>query len=119
FYSSMLYGQIAYHDFEGITVHEGEKQRLVANIGDKRQVILRNHGLLTWGETIAEAFARMWTLTRACEIQVAAGAIGGEDILIPAGVCEQSSRDALQFKPDYGAGQDVFDALRRQVEAKP
>ena len=118
FYSAMLHGQIAYHDFEGITVHEGEKERLLANVGEKRQVILRNHGLLTWGETIAEAFARMWTLNRACEVQLASSSIQGEDIPIPAAVCEQSSRDALQFNPDYGAGQDVFDALRRLVESK-
>jgi ribulose-5-phosphate 4-epimerase/fuculose-1-phosphate aldolase len=118
FYAAMLHGQVAYHDFEGITVHPGEQQRLLANIGHKRHVILRNHGLLTWGETIAEAFVRMWTLNRACEIQLASGSIRGEDLPIPAEVCERSSRDALQFKPDYGAGQDVFDALRRVIEAK-
>lgn len=118
FYAAMLYGQVAYHDFEGITVHADEKQRLLANIGRKRHVILRNHGLLTWGETIAEAFVRMWTLNRACEIQLASGSIQGDDLPIPAEICERSSRDALQFNPDYGAGQDVFDALRRLVEAR-
>lgn len=118
FYAAMLHGQVAYHDFEGITVHAGEKQRLLANIGQKRHVVLRNHGLLTWGGTIAEAFVRMWTLNRACEIQLASGSIQGDDLPIPAAVCERSSRDALQFNPDYGAGQDVFDALRRLVEAK-
>ena len=118
FYSAMLYGQVAYHDFEGITVHPEEKERLLANIGTKRQIILRNHGLLTWGETIPEAFVRMFTLNRACEIQLASGSIRGEDIPIPPEVCERSSRDALQFKPEYGAGRDVFEALRRLIDAK-
>ena len=118
FYSAMLYGQVAYHAFEGITVNPDEKTRLVASLGGHRQLILRNHGLLTWGESIPEAFARMWTLNRACEIQVASGSIAGEDIEIPREVCEQASREALQFKPEYGAGADIFNALRRVIEAK-
>ena len=53
FYGAMLHGQVAYHDFEGITVEPGEKERLVRDIGDKRAVILRNHGLLAWGRDVA------------------------------------------------------------------
>ena len=49
FYAAQLHGGVAYHDFEGITVEEGEKARLVASIGARRAVILRNHGLLAWG----------------------------------------------------------------------
>ncbi len=118
FYSAMLYGQVAYHGFEGITVNPDEKARLVASLGGCRQLILRSHGLLTWGESIPEAFARMWTLNRACEIQVASGSMAGADIEIPRGVCEQASREALQFKPEYGAGADVFAALRRVIDAE-
>ena len=114
----MLYGQVAYHGFEGITVTPDEKARLVASLGGCRQLILRSHGLLTWGESIPEAFARMWTLNRACEIQVASGSMAGADIEIPRGVCEQASREALQFKPEYGAGADVFAALRRVIDAE-
>lgn len=116
FYAAMLHGQIAYHDFEGITVNPEEEERLLASIGDRRQVVLRNHGLLTWGETIPEAFVRMWTLNRACEVQVASAAMAGADIPIPLAVCEQSSREALQFSPEYGAGRDVFSALQRQID---
>src|SRR5689334_9162616 len=65
FYAAQLYGQIAYHDFEGITVNLEERQRLITNLGSRRQMILRNHGLLSWGETIPEAFVRLWTLQRA------------------------------------------------------
>ena len=56
FYSALLHGRVAYHDFEGITVMDDEKPRLIANLGDKSMLILRNHGLLTCGRSIAEAF---------------------------------------------------------------
>ena len=118
FYSAVLYNQVGYHDFEGITVNPGEKERIVASLGDYRYLILRNHGLLTWGETIPEAFVRMWTLNRACEIQIASGSIPGNDIPIPREVCEAAMRQALQFKPKEGAGTDVFEAMRRIVDAR-
>jgi len=76
FYAAQLHGGVAYHDFEGITVEEGEKTRLVASIGNKRAVILRNHGLLAWGPSVAEAFMTLWTLQRACDVQIAASAAG-------------------------------------------
>jgi ribulose-5-phosphate 4-epimerase/fuculose-1-phosphate aldolase len=115
FYSAQLDGMVAYHDFEGITVHADEGPRLVAHLGDKRLLILRNHGLLAIGTTIAQAFARLWTLNRACEIQLATAALGPAR-LISAEVAARCTRDALQFDPRYGAGQDVLDALLRQVE---
>ena len=76
FYGAMLQGQVAYHDFEGITVEPGEKERLVRDIGDKRAVILRNHGLLAWGPSVAQAFLTLWTLQQACDVQIAAAAAG-------------------------------------------
>ncbi len=118
FYSAMLHGQVAYHDFEGITVNPEERGRLLASLGDRRQMILRNHGLLAWGGTVAEAFVRMFTLQRACEIQLASESMAGEDIPVPEHVAAQCSRAALQFDPRFGAGRDVFDALRRTVDRK-
>lgn len=115
FYSAQIDGMVAYHDFEGITVRVDEGPRLVANLGDKRLLILRNHGLLSVGATIAQAFARLWTLNRACEIQVATAALGPAR-LVSAEVAARCTRDALQFDPAYGAGQDVLDALLRQVD---
>jgi ribulose-5-phosphate 4-epimerase/fuculose-1-phosphate aldolase len=76
FYGAQLHGRVAYHEFEGVTVEPDERARMVASIGDKRVVILRNHGLLTWGETLEEAFMWLWLLQRACDIQVAAAAVG-------------------------------------------
>ncbi|MCA0202046.1 MAG: class II aldolase/adducin family protein [Proteobacteria bacterium] len=118
FYAAMLHGKVAYHDFEGITVNPDEKPRLVASLGNKRQLVLRNHGLLSWGETIPEAFMNLWTLNRACEIQLASSAMPGDDLQIPPEVCAQSEREALHTKPQYGAGRDVFDALCRIIDAK-
>jgi ribulose-5-phosphate 4-epimerase/fuculose-1-phosphate aldolase len=116
FYSAQLHGKVAYHDFEGITVHADEGPRLIANIGDKPAVILRNHGLLAWGESLPRAFAILWLLNRACEIQLASTAMGPV-IEIPVDIQRKCTRDSLQFNPDFGAGQDVFDALTRAVDA--
>jgi ribulose-5-phosphate 4-epimerase/fuculose-1-phosphate aldolase len=116
FYSAQLHGKVAYHDFEGITVHADEGPRLIANIGDKPAVILRNHGLLAWAESLPRAFAILWLLNRACEIQLASTAMGPV-IEIPVDIQRKCTRDSLQFNPDFGAGQDVFDALTRAVDA--
>ncbi len=69
FYSAQLHGKLAYHDFEGITVHAEEGPRLIRNIGNRPAVILRNHGLLAWGDTLARTFAILWLLNRACAAQ--------------------------------------------------
>jgi len=115
FYSAQLHGMIAYHDFEGVTVRADEGQRLVDNLGDRRLMILRNHGLLSLGSTLAEAFVRLWTLNRACEVQLATAALGAPR-LIADDIAARSTRDALQFDPRHGAGADVLRALLRQVD---
>ena len=74
---------LAYHDYEGLALDEDEKPRLVADLGDKKFMILRNHGLLTVGRTAAEAFLEMFLLERACEIQILAQSGGGELSPIP------------------------------------
>src|SRR4030088_2905965 len=61
---------LAYHDYEGLALNEDEKSRLVADLGNKTDMILRNHGLLTLGKTAAEAFLSMYILERACRIQI-------------------------------------------------
>lgn len=114
FYSAQLHGMVAYHPFEGITVHAEEGPRVVKNVGDRRALILRNHGLLSWGADVPSAFAVLWTLQRACEIQMAGAALG-PTVPISEAVQAKCTRDALQFNPDHGAGRDVFAALERQV----
>jgi ribulose-5-phosphate 4-epimerase/fuculose-1-phosphate aldolase len=74
---------LAYHDYEGLALNEEEKPRLVADLGDKSHLILRNHGLLTVGRTAAEAFLSMFLLERACEIQILAQSGGSELVRIP------------------------------------
>ncbi|HEY1610713.1 MAG TPA: class II aldolase/adducin family protein [Paraburkholderia sp.] len=115
FYSTQLFDRVAYHDFEGVTVRADEGPRLLASIGNRPAVILRNHGLLSWGETLPQAFVVLWTLNRACEIQVATHAMG-RALPVSDAIAERSSRDALQFDPHHGAGQIAFDALVRKLD---
>lgn len=115
FYSAQLYDRVAYHAFEGITLHAEEGPRLIKSIDNKPAVILRNHGLLSWGPTLPMAFATLWTLQRACEIQVMGAALGPTRAISKA-IQQQCSAQALQFDPRHGAGEDVFAALVRQVE---
>lgn len=74
---------IAYHDYEGLALNDEEKPRLVEDLGDKNYLILRNHGLLTVGKTVAEAFLSMYILQRACKIQILAQAGGGVLVQVP------------------------------------
>jgi ribulose-5-phosphate 4-epimerase/fuculose-1-phosphate aldolase len=116
FYSAQLHNMVAYHDFEGITIHADEGPRVLKSIGNKQAVILRNHGLLAWGSTVPETFAILWTMQRACEIQLATFSMGPA-ISVPEDIAARCTRDSLQFDVNHGgAGQDVFDALVRQVD---
>ena len=115
FYSAQLHDLVAYHDFEGITIHADEAPRLLKNIGSKPLVILRNHGLLAWAQTLPLAFVRLWTLQRACDIQMAQAAMGPA-LVVPEAVAKKTTHDAFQFDAQFGAGQDVFDALVLQVD---
>jgi ribulose-5-phosphate 4-epimerase/fuculose-1-phosphate aldolase len=74
---------LSYHDYEGVALNPEEKPRLVADLGEANFMILRNHGLLTCGETVAEAFVNMFILQRSCEVQVMAQSGGKELIRIP------------------------------------
>ena len=115
FYGAMLQGQVAYHEFEGITVEPGEKERLVRDIGDKRAVILRSHGLLAWGPSVAQAFLTLWTLQRACDVQIAAAAAGAVLPVTPQAIA-QSVRESGQG--EKRTCEDVFAAMKRLVDAR-
>src|SRR6266705_3299967 len=82
---------LGYHDFEGPALRDDEKPRLVADLGDKTSLILRNHGLLTVGLTAAEAFVSMYYLETSCAIQVRAQSGGGELIPVPKEVIDDSN----------------------------
>jgi ribulose-5-phosphate 4-epimerase/fuculose-1-phosphate aldolase len=117
FYAAQLGGRVAYHDFEGITVHADEGARLEQAIGDKPAVILRNHGLLAWGPTLASTFYTLWALQRACDVQVAGAALGPV-IPIPESVQQRCRRDAAVVNKDADFGRENFDAMVRLVDRR-
>lgn len=115
FYAGELAGHVAYHDFEGITVRQDEGERLIADLGPRRLMILRNHGLLAMGSTVPEAFLRMWALQRACEIQMAAAPMGRLRE-IPAAVIATHQRDQGKVVQTEGFGEPDFNAFVRLVD---
>ena len=117
FYAAQLYGKVAYHDFEGITVHADEGERILRSAEGRPVLLLRNHGPVTIGETLPHALLLMWTVNRACEVQLAMQG-KGEAVTIARTVLEKCVADALQFNPKYGAGQDSFAALQRLIDRK-
>jgi len=118
FYSAFLHGDVAYHDFEGLTVYPEEQQRLVASLGEKNIMLLRNHGPLTVGRSVSEAFRHLWTLQRACEIQLAAHANGAAVIALGPEVVKNSQQGRDHKDPHANStDQMVFDALVRKIDA--
>jgi ribulose-5-phosphate 4-epimerase/fuculose-1-phosphate aldolase len=77
FYGALLFGRVAYHDWEGITTDPQECPRLVANLGDNDIMILRNHWLLVVGGDVPSAYQNMFHLQRACEVQLASESMAG------------------------------------------
>ncbi len=82
--STLVLSSLGYHDYEGIAVRDEEKPRLVADLGDRHYLVLRNHGLLTVGRTVADAFLQMYTFENACRIQIDAQAGGPLVMVDPA-----------------------------------
>jgi ribulose-5-phosphate 4-epimerase/fuculose-1-phosphate aldolase len=116
FYSVLLYNRVAYHDFEGLTVSPDEKERMLASLGDKSLLILRNHGLLTCGRTIPEMFMNMWLLQRACEIQIATDATGKPNIPIAEEIGEKSEALLTIQMAGNPTGVLEFDAMVRKID---
>jgi len=115
FYGALLYGQVAYHDFEGVTTDVDEQPRLIRNLGNSSVLILRNHGLLVTGASIPQAFLTYWTLQRACEIQVTAEAMRGETVAISQAVLDATpARAAPMVGGPRPAGLE-FDAVVRRA----
>ena len=83
--STLILGSLAYHDYEGVALNPDEKPRLQANLGRANYLMLRNHGLLTVGKTIQEAFVNMYLFENTCRIQIDAQSGGAELNYIGAG----------------------------------
>lgn len=109
--------ELAYHDYEGIAVDLGERERLQAHLTDKNAMILRNHGTLTLGSTVAEAFGRLYFLERACQMQVAAMAAGGPDALVqPTVEAIETAANVTRTTGAMAAEKLVWPLLRRRME---
>ncbi len=107
-------GNLGYHDYEGLALELDEQARLVRDLGSHKAMILRNHGLLTCGESIPETFDYMYYLERACQTQVTALA-GGAKLRIPAP--EVAAKTAAQFKAlPYKPKRPEWKALLRMLD---
>lgn len=96
-----FFNRLAYHTYEGIALDTGERERLVSDLGNHSAMILRNHGLLVGGISVADAFQNIYFLERACQAQVHAMA-GATPLVYPAiEVCEHT---AQQFEQDGDSG---------------
>lgn len=113
--ASVVLPLLAYHDYEGLAVRDDEKARLQANLGKKQALILRNHGLLTVGASIAAAFLAMFTLERACQIQIAAQAGGAELEMIRRHILEGTEQAVTKATAGMDAGVLVWPALIRRL----
>ena len=89
--TAMRFARVAYHDYEGVAIDMDERKRLVKNLGDSDVMLLRNHGALSVGRTVAEAFNSMYRLERACVSQLLAQACNDEMLLPSAAVMEKTS----------------------------
>src|SRR3984885_180698 len=118
FYGAQFYGRVGYHDFEGITLYAEERSRMIASLGDKHVLVLRNHGIAVCERDIPSTFTLLWTVQRAAEIQCAAGAIPGADVILTEAV-QLRCREAVT---DLGVGLKVarlvFDATVRRMRSR-
>ncbi len=118
--SLFVLSSLAYHNYEGVFLREDEKPRLQADLGDKHFYILRNHGLVTAGGSIADTFLMMFIFQRACEIQVMAQSGGGELVHIPQAVLDGATQmmAGVMRTPVGMGGALPWPALLRKLDAQ-
>lgn len=118
-FALQFYGRVGYHDYEGIAQDLDERARLVRDLGNKDVMILRNHGLLSVGRTVPEAFMRMYYLERSCEVQVTAQATGAEMVFPSPEVCayvESQYNGAASEQADEDYLDLAWSALTRMLD---
>ncbi len=116
-FATVFHNRIGYHDYEGASLYRDERARIVASLGPHKAMILRNHGLLVVGRSVADCFLRLYRLERACQVQLDAAA-AGTLALIPPAVVERSAADldsyqGMQPRPE---GEIEFAALMRTLD---
>ena len=117
-HSIFVLSSLAYHDYEGVALRDDEKARLVADLGERTYLMLRNHGLLTVGPTIADAFVAMYFFETVCMMQVRAQAGGGELIRVDPRIIETAQAQARQATTGLGAGALNWPALLRRLDRR-
>lgn len=115
--SIFILSSLAYHDYEGVALNEDEKPRLVADLGNKNYLMLRNHGLLTVGKTVADAFQAMYFFEATCNIQIRAQSGGGELIHIPQPIIDGAIAQARAATKSMG-GMLAWPGLLRRLDRK-
>ncbi|MGP0015261.1 class II aldolase/adducin family protein [Pseudomonas sp.] len=113
--SSFVLTGLGYHDYEGVALHDEEKPRLQHDLGQGSFLMLRNHGLLTVGRTIADGFLAMYIFESACQIQIAAQAGGGDLLPIDPRILEGVA-DAARVQTEGLGGGFVWPALLRKLD---
>lgn len=109
--------KLAYHDYEGIALNLDERQRLVADLGDKPLMMLRNHGTLSLGKTAGDCFRAMYNLEQACRMQIHAMAAGREKVLLAPAASQEVVRE--QTSRGVGGALAWPGLLRRLVRHSP
>lgn len=115
----VIYDHIAYHDYEGLVLNSAEQKTLLADLGDKRMLILRNHGTLTAGRTVGEAFTLMYRLERACRMQIAAQKTGQPLTELPQSVIDEGiagGERVFGAKGPMPGGQAEWAAMLRKLD---
>lgn len=113
--ATIALASVGYHDYEGIALRDDEKPRLVRDLGDRASLILRNHGLLTVGASIADAFLFMFNLERACEIQVGAQAGGGDLVPVDPRIVQGTKENVRAVTKGLG-GSLAWPGLLRKLD---
>src|SRR4051812_6964713 len=113
-FSIFVLASLAYHDYEGVALRDDEKPRLVADLGDKTHLMLRNHGLLTVGKSVADAFLSMYTFENACKIQIDAQA-GGELVQVDPKIMQGMAQVMKVVTAGQGPG-IAWPALLRKLD---
>jgi ribulose-5-phosphate 4-epimerase/fuculose-1-phosphate aldolase len=106
---------VAYHDYEGVAVDLDERERIIADMGDKGAMLLRNHGTLAIGETVGEAFLKLYFLERACEAQILALSAGRENLNNPPQGSPEVTAQQGKMGLKLAAGALAWPALLRKV----
>ncbi|MCF6194403.1 MAG: class II aldolase/adducin family protein, partial [Kangiellaceae bacterium] len=117
-YSMFALASMSYHDYEGLAVNADEKLRLQNDLGTNNFMLLRNHGALTMGKTIGDAFMHMYDLIKACQVQLQVMASGMEPIYAPQSIIDGIKAQAGIVHSGETGGQKAWPAMLRRAYKK-